>query len=427
MTAPRPIPDGRGGIQPLRHALPADTERKPHAYAIDGVDPAIAFVPGDRAEVALALRRAAEAGLTVVPQGSRTALALGHPLEAFDVALDLRGLHRVVAYVPDDLTITVEAGTTLRTLQAELGEHGQYLPVDPPPDDHVTVGGLLATARSGAWRGHLPAPRDLVLGVEVALPSGELVKSGGRVVKNVTGYDLHRLHTGALGAFGLIVEATFKVAPRPPLTRTLAAPVAGAEGLADAATLARACWDANLAARAITILPGDTAAHLGLRSVPAVLVDLAGTEAAVERSTRDLLDLGAFAEAPAEGWTYLRRLHGDQDSTVLRIGVPATSVGGAIEAAREAGALAWGHVASGAVIAHFADPDALDAIDAATVTRLRTFAEARGGYLQVESAPAGLRAALNPGGPGDPALVTALRDRFDPQRIINRGRWGAGL
>jgi len=414
-------PTSRSGIEALRHALPADTERKPHHYAVDGVEPAFAFAPGDRAEVVTALRTAAEAGMTVVPQGSRTALALGRPLESQDLALDLRGLHRMVSYVPDDLTVTVEAGMTLAALRTELAEHGQYLPVDPPPDDHVTIGGMLATARSGAWRGHLPAARDLVLGIEAALPCGELVKSGGRVVKNVTGYDLHRLHTGALGAFGVIVEATFKVFPLPPVTHTLAAE---AESIEAAAALARATWGANLAARAISVLPPDAAAHIGLRAAPTVLVELAGTEAAVERSGRGLLDLGEFAEAPVQGWTYLRRLHGDQDSTVLRLGVPATAVGETIEAARAAGALAWGHIASGAVIAHITDSDS---VDASTIARLRTFAEARGGYLQVESAPATLRAALDPGSPGDPVVVAALRDQFDPQRIINRGRWGAGL
>jgi hypothetical protein len=153
-------------------------------------------------------------------------------------------------------------------------------------------------------------------------------------------------------------------------------------------------------------------------------VELAGTEAAVERSVRGLLELATFVEAPVQGWTYLRRLHGDQDSTVLRIGVPATAVGETIEAARVAGALAWGHIASGAVIAHITDSDS---VDTSTIARLRTFAEARGGYLQVEAAPAPLRAVLDPGSPGDPVVVAALRDQFDPQRIINRGRWGAGL
>ncbi|MEI6137533.1 MAG: FAD-binding oxidoreductase, partial [Chloroflexota bacterium] len=203
----------RASLDALRHVVPSDIERSPHGYGIDGVEPTLAFSPDDRDEVAALLRAADEAGAAVVPQGGRTALHLGRPLQRYDVALETRGLARIVEYVPDDLTVTVEAGIHLDVLQQTLGEHGQYLPVDPPPDGHVSIGGLLATARSGAWRGHLPAARDLLLGATIALPSGELVTSGGRVVKNVTGYDMHRMHTGALGALGVIVEASFKVAP----------------------------------------------------------------------------------------------------------------------------------------------------------------------------------------------------------------------
>lgn len=401
-------------LDALRHALPADTERSPHGYAIEGMEPRIAFAPDDRSEVGLLLRIAAREGFTVVPQAGRTALALGAPLAAYDVALDMRGLHRVIEYVPDDLTVTAEAGLTLRTLQDQLAEHGQHLPLDPPPDDHVTVGGLLATARSGAWRGMLPAARDLVLGIEVAQPSGALVKSGGRVVKNVTGYDLHRLHTGALGAFGVIVDATFKVAPRPTATRTLAASFDGVDAASEAA---RRAWDASLSARSITVLSPEAAGHVGLRSEAAVLIDLAGSEASVERSTRDLAALGPYADAPPEGWAYLRRLHGDQAATVLRIGAPPSALADMLEAARRAGALAWGYLAAGAVIAHADDREGH------VITSLRAAAEARGGYLQIEAAPVETRRAVPPGGPGDPALVESLRAQFDPTRTINRGRW----
>ena len=405
-------------IAALRHLIPADTERGGHAYEVDDRTPQVAFAPNDRGEVATLLKGAADAGLTVVPQGSRTAIALGAPLRAYDVALDMRGLQRVVEYVPDDLTLTVEAGCTLFTLQETLAAHGQYLPIDPPPDDHVTVGGLLATARPGAWRGHLPAARDLVLGIEAALPSGELVKSGGRVVKNVTGYDLHRMHTGALGAFGVIVQASFKVAPLPASTMTLAATL---DDLHAAETLALRTWNAGLAVRAISMLTREAAAHIGLRSGTAVLIELAGSEAAVARSAIDARALGYEAAPSSMGWGYLRRLHGDAAATVLRLGVPSDTVAQAIEACRTAGALAWGHLASGAVIAHF------DQATAATVRHLRATAEAAGGFLQVEAAPVSLREQISPGAPGDAILVAALRDRFDPGRILNRGRWGETL
>src|SRR5690606_30874148 len=189
---------------------------------------------------------------------------------AYDIALDLGGLRRTIEYVPADLTVTVEAGRRLGALQAELAEHGQYLPIDPPPGDDVTVGGLLATARPGAWRGYVPAARDLILGMEVALPSGDRVRSGGRVVKNVTGYDMHRLHTGALGAFGVILEASFKVAPLPEATRTLAA---SAPTLPVAVAMALRVWDASPALRALSVLSPRAARLAGLPEAPSILLE----------------------------------------------------------------------------------------------------------------------------------------------------------
>ncbi len=406
-------------LESLRHAVPSDVERSPSGFGIDAVEPALAFSPDDRNEVAALLRAADEAGVVVVPQGGRTALSLGRPLQRYDVALETRGLQRIVEYVPDDLTLTVEAGIHLEALQQTLREHGQYLPIDPPPDDHVSIGGLLATARSGAWRGHLPAARDLLLGAVVASPTGQLESSGGRVVKNVTGYDMHRMHTGALGAFGVIVEASFKVAPLPPVTRTLAA---RADTIAEAGALAMRLWNASLAARAISILAPETAERIGLEASPTVLIELAGLEVSVDRSTQIIREANPRADEPAgTPWERLRRLHGDRVAAVVRFGVPSSDVIGAIEAARGAGCIAWGHIASGAVIGH------APSLDAASVQRLRAHATERGGFLQLESGSRGLRAAVDPFGPGEVDLVRSLKARFDARGTLNRGRWMEGV
>lgn len=402
----------------LRHALPSDTERSSLHYVLDGVTPAIAFEPTDPTEVATLLHTAEAAGLAVAPLGARTATALGRPLARYDVALDLRALDRVIEYVPDDLVITVQGGVTLSTLQATLHEHGQYLPVDPPPGDEVTVGGMLASARSGAWRGHLPAARDLILGMRVALPSGEVVHSGGRVVKNVTGYDLHRMHTGALGAFGVIVEATFKLAPLPAATRTLLLP---APDLEAAGALARRVWDAGLAVRAITVLGARAADAAMLAPVPCVLVEAAGGTASVERTLKELRAAApGVGEAPAEAWTRLRRLAAGPGAAVLRLGVPPAEVEIVVTALERAGLTAWAHVAAGSVIAR-------GEVAAPEVETLQSLAEERGGFLQVEVASPALREAIDPIGGEERALVEALRHQFDPHRTVNPGRWGAAL
>jgi glycolate oxidase FAD binding subunit len=326
-------------LDEVRAAAGPDAGRPAASYAIEGQLPALAVRPATREAVARVLAAATRVGAAVAPQGGRTALRLGHPLEGYDVALDLGRLDRVVAYEPADLTVTVEAGVTLATLQARLGEEGQYLPVDPPPGDEVSVGGLLATARAGAWRGHAPNQRELILGATVALAEGVLATSGGRVVKNVSGYDLHRLHTGALGTLGVLVEASFKVAPLPAATCALALRV---PTLAGAEALAFDAWNFGLPLRALTILTPEAAASAGLTSTVHVLIEVAGSAPAVERSVRELERTARDAAAVVvdgapEVAIRLRRLAGGNDAlddTVLRLGVPPTEVRAALEAAR---------------------------------------------------------------------------------------------
>ena len=404
--------------------LPPGSERAGEGYRIDGVAPQIAQRPRTREELAALLASAAEADLVVVPQGGRTALTLGRPLERYDVALDLGGLDRIVAYEPEDLTVTVEAGVRLGELAETLAAHGQYLPVDPPPDDRLSIGGLLATGRSGAWRGQLPAARDLVLGMTVALP-GQLVRSGGRVVKNVSGYDLHRLQTGALGAFGVIVEASFKLAALPPGTRSFALRTSALEAAAELAFTLR---DAALPLRALTLLAPEAAAELGLAREPYLLVEAMGNEAALDRCATAVGHAAAVLASggqppPLDMWAHLRRLageggdDGDGAAVVLRLGVPATALTETIEAARARGATAWGHLAAGSVSARGS------ALAPADVLALREHAAERGGFLQIEAGPPSLRAEVDPFGEGERSLVRALRREFDPKRTINRGRW----
>jgi glycolate oxidase FAD binding subunit len=411
----------------LRDVLPTGSERAASGYVVDGAAPQLAQRPRTREDVATLLASAAAAGLGVTPQGGRTALALGRPLDRYEVALDMRGLDRIVAYEPRDLTVTAEAGVALSELQARLAEHGQYLPVDPPPDERVTVGGLLATARPGAWRGHLPTARDLVLGMQVVLPDGTFARSGGRVVKNVSGYDLHRLHTGALGSLGVIIEASFKLAPLPRATRSLAVRCASLEG---AAGLAFALRDAVLPARALSVLAPEAAVEAGLPDAAHALVELAGYEAAIEASAKQVASLASDAragveEAPPGLWERLRALAGDggaiRGEVVLRLGVPATALGATIEAARELGATVWGHLAAGSVLVR------APALEARAVGALRDRAEALRGFLVIESGPPGLRSAVDPLGAGERELVRALKQQFDPGGTLNPGRWEAGL
>jgi glycolate oxidase FAD binding subunit len=191
--------------------------------------------PGDHTEVSPAntqqvseiLRFANENRLTVTPIGGGTKQSWGNPTQT-NICLDLTRLNRVVEHPWQDLTCTVQAGCTWRQLQQTLARHGQFVALDPLWPERATVGGILATNDSGALRHRYGSPRDLVIGMTLVLADGTIARSGGKVVKNVAGYDLCKLVTGSFGTLAVITEATFRLHPLPQHTQTftVAAPQA---------------------------------------------------------------------------------------------------------------------------------------------------------------------------------------------------------
>ncbi len=151
----------------------------------------------------------------MIPLGGGTKADWGNPVTRADVAISTAKLNRVVDHAAGDMTVVVEAGCTIGDLQRTLAQQGQRLACDPLWQEHATVGGILATNDSGAWRLRYGGLRDLVIGVTLALPDGTLAESGGRVVKNVAGYDLPKLVTGSLGTLGMITRAVFRLHPLP--------------------------------------------------------------------------------------------------------------------------------------------------------------------------------------------------------------------
>lgn len=181
---------------------------------VDGVIPRVAVFPADAIEIGAVLAYANERRLAVLPVGGGTQLGLGHPPERGDIALFLTRLDQIVAYEPADMTVTVQAGMSTAALQGRLACFGQCLPYDPPLPGRATIGGIIATREAGPLRQMFRGVSDRLLGIHVVTAEGKLVKAGGRVVKNVSGYEMGRLYTGSMGTLAVIVEATFKVQPR---------------------------------------------------------------------------------------------------------------------------------------------------------------------------------------------------------------------
>jgi glycolate oxidase FAD binding subunit len=220
--------------------------------------------PSSAEELARTLEEAARAHRAVAPVGGGRASGMGNPLERCDVELRTTRLDRVIEHSQADMVVSVEAGITLEALQAHLGKAGQFLPLDPFHSPGHTIGGLLATGWTGPLRLRYGSPRDFLIGIRVALPDGKLATGGGRVVKNVSGYDMMKLHYGALGSLGVIVAASFKVFPKP---------------LHDVTVVHHGGWDDAEEALATPLAPSA----VELSSDGRVLARYLGSPAAVDR------------------------------------------------------------------------------------------------------------------------------------------------
>ncbi len=255
-------------------------------FAVDGVTPQAIVRPATVEAAAAVIRHANEAGLAVIPIGGKQRGGPGNVPARYDIALDVTALSGIAEYEPDDLTITCGAGMTLGELRETTAAAGQMVAFDPEIADAATVGGTLAADLWGPSRLSLGGPRDFTIGLRVITGDGLITRAGGRVVKNVAGYDLCKLYVGSLGTLVVITEATFKVQPLPKATRQTAL---------TAGSAAEACGIANDALMRGLSLRSAVVTRAGERW--RLDIALAGSEAAVERSAQELASLAGDEQA----------------------------------------------------------------------------------------------------------------------------------
>jgi len=380
--------------------------------------------PADAAACARAVVDAASASRSIRIRGAGTKDYVGELLPT-DAVLDTTALSGVVAHVPADLTVTVAAGTRLADVRAALARAGQFLPLDPPHAEAATIGGVVAANSTGFWRSRYGGVRDLLIGTTAVLGDGTIAHSGGRVVKNVAGYDLNKLFVGSLGTLGVLVECTFKVLPVPPVSAGAHAQFArSADAFAAADAIART--SARPAALAISGGPGGAWE---------LLLQADGDAAPVER-TFDLLSQSARAQGTAaqrhDGVSAvlatLNEISSRADGMVVRAALPlAAQPAFATTAARLEGfAQLVADASSGIVRVVVRGDDAvtLDAADA-----LLAAARVVGGSARIERRPDSLRGRLRAWGDAEPAglfLMRRLKEAFDPHGILEPGRSAAG-
>jgi glycolate dehydrogenase FAD-binding subunit len=271
------------------------------AYEVDGRRPSAALLPGSAAEVAEILRFASAELLAVIPVGGRTHVHIGMPPQRYDLALDLSRMNRILAYEPRDLTLGVEPGITFADLDRGLREKGQFLPLSAPFPERATLGGIVAAGSDTPLRYAHGTARDFLLGVEFVTGEGVLSKSGGRVVKNVTGYDLHKLLIGSLGTLAVITRVNFRTFPLPPAQRMFVAAFADPSS---AFAFCRTITKSQLQPRVVDVLDGGAAGLFAGRGAGflrrdswLVVVEAAGHEAVLERHGRDLEAISREAHA----------------------------------------------------------------------------------------------------------------------------------
>ena len=419
-------------------------------YAVASRRPAVVAAPCTAEQVAAVLELASREKLGVVPWGRGTQMHLGPPPAEYDVALSLKHLARLLEYDSANLTLIAEAGLALREVYRLTIPGRQFLPLGYPGSE-ASLGGLLVTNTSGIKRLRYGGMRDLLLGIRVALPEGELLRYGGRVVKNVAGYDMCKLYIGSLGAFGVVTEVTFRLAMLPEEERLL---VAAFPTLAQGMTAATAVRTAALLPSTVALVSAvGWADSLPVSLQPgqvALLVHVDGSHESVQRQIAEGEEIctshGAVEAATLSGEALLtmwerqevwRTSSPDRSLLQVRVGVPPSSVETALGLLDEVPRFCrepvmWlADAGIGSVTARLplgAQADDLAVQVQAWLGGIRARLDDRQGFAVVESAPEILITQLDIWGTSSGAgLLKRYKSRFDPQGLLNRGRYVGGL
>ncbi len=412
------------GMGHAREGAPADS--------IAGVTPRLVVEPASTEEVSEVMKLASQAGLKVAARGGGTKLGWGNPPEALDLIVSTARLNRLIEHSAGDLVATVQAGINLDNLQAQLAKAGQMLALDPP-GHACTMGGVIATDASGPLRLRYGTVRDLLIGITVVLADGTVAKSGGKVVKNVAGYDLGKLYTGSFGTLGIVVEATFRLHPLPEAVRTV---VLNVRTPAQAGEFVGAIGRSSLVPSALELEwahNAETAAlYVGFEGIAP------GVEAQAEATMQMAQTYGECHtveadEAQDDIWRRLRELPWQHAEGV---GLKLTCIPTAVPSLLHALLTDTGpdrclyvraRAATGVILAVMAAGAPADF--AARIEELRRVAGQHGGSLVVLHAPPELKRAVDVWGPVGDALplMRRVKERFDPNRTLNPGRFVGGI
>lgn len=408
-------------------------------YTLDGVTPQKVYTPRDAQDLAQLLAQCNAERNTVVPWGGGTLQHLGNPPTQYGAVLRTTNLNQIVEYSPDDLTATFGAGMTMAEIDRALGDNGQFLPLDVPHPERATIGGVLASGINGTLRLRYGPARDYMLGNRFATVDGEIIHAGSKVVKNVAGYELHKVQVGALGTLGVLTEATFKLFPKMPAEMFV---WASFDALSDACAMVPAAWNLSTPPLAIELLSAETAQRVQPNAQGAwhVAVRFGGSRVTMA-AARDLCAYAATenharaTDAVSDGkklWRAIADLpatlrENTPDALLVRASVPPKDLQTALTLLNRA-EHAPRIFAHAAVTSIYASYDGKAAELEALITKLRGQLHGLHGHLVVESVPTSLQKIARWDEVGASLrLMQALKKKFDPNNILNPGRFVAGV
>jgi len=413
--------------QELRAIVPKGELRQGKSEdAVCGVVPALYVEPADEAELAQVLAYANRARMRLVLRGHGSKLDWGTAPLAADLLVSTARFARILEHAPGDMTITVEAGVTIAEIQSAVSPHRQRLALDPLWPGRATVGGVIATNDSGALRLRYGGVRDLIIGITVVLPDGTVAKSGGKVVKNVAGYDLPKLMSGALGTLGIITRAVFRLHPLPTSSQTLTFSFMDLE----------AANQFMLAIADSIVVPTGLQMRTGAAGNVEVDVRIDGIAAGIAAQTDTVCKLaGSTNPSPPEAdpWQARERLwHAAGSANIFKLSVLPTHLSTTAEFVREA----LGTNAQWTLLMHstglaWLRADAAGGVPIAVfIAALRSFLQPTGGSVVLLKAPPSLRQKSVDlwGNAGDALpLMKRIKEQFDPHGILNPGRFVGGI
>jgi FAD/FMN-containing dehydrogenases len=361
-----------------------------------------------------AVREAISSRESVRITGGGSWMSAGRPVTA-KRSISLAADKGVVDYVPEDLTITVRAGTTLEEIAAATAEHDQWLPLDPIGSAAATIGATIATASSGPLSNSFGFARDFILGLEFVTGKGDIVRSGGRVVKNVAGFDLMRLNCGGWGTLGVVTEATLRLYARPKVDRTFAAAVPPRRE--EAMSFFESLVTPRLATLSMELISAALASRLALPARDTVLIRLAGNPNLVDAQTKLLSEAASPTEMSEDVWKTFSRVLSAESGVAFRMSaLPAHGW----ELWRAAQSLF--RAAEGGLI-HSTFARGIVRVVANRTQDLAIPTPKQGERIAYEILPADQWAAISPSVISDP-LSNKVRHSFDPYTLLNPGILG---